>query len=96
MSKVLMISSDCHAGALPGMYEAYMPERMEVIPPGVDLSRFSPPDPSWSRPAISDELARFLADPNKPMVLALARAEERKNFEGLVRAFAGNLRTSVR
>lgn len=69
------------------LYDHYQPERMEVIPPGVDLSRFSPPGPSWSRPAIADELHRFLTDPSKPMVLALARADERKNFEGLVRAF---------
>ena len=27
MSKVMIISSDCHAGALPGTYEEYMPSR---------------------------------------------------------------------
>ena len=69
------------------LYDHYQPDRMQVIPPGVDLSRFSPPGPSWSRPTIEEELARFLNDPNKPMVLALARADERKNFEGLIRAF---------
>jgi sucrose-phosphate synthase len=69
------------------LYDHYQPDRMQVIPPGVDLSRFSPPGPSWPRPAIADELDRFLSDPTKPMVLALARADERKNFEGLVRAF---------
>lgn len=26
MSKVMMISSDCHAGALPAMYNEYMPK----------------------------------------------------------------------
>ncbi|KPK14217.1 MAG: HAD family hydrolase [Myxococcales bacterium SG8_38] len=69
------------------LYDHYQPDRMEVIPPGVDLSRFSPPEPSWKRPGIADELDRFLTDPSKPMVLALARADERKNFEGLIRAF---------
>jgi len=69
------------------LYDHYQPDRMKVIPPGVDLSRFSPPGPSWKRPAIADELDRFLADPSKPMVLALARADERKNFEGLLQAF---------
>jgi len=69
------------------LYDHYQPERMQVIPPGVDLSRFSPPDASWPRPAIAAELDRFLSDPRKPMVLALARADERKNFEGLLRAF---------
>ncbi len=69
------------------LYDHYQPERMLVIPPGVDLSRFSPPDPSAPRAAIADELDRFLKDPKKPIVLALARPDERKNFEGLIRAF---------
>ena len=69
------------------LYDHYQPDRMKVIPPGVDLSRFSPPGPSWEPPAITQELRRFLRDPDKPMVLALARADERKNFEGLLRAF---------
>jgi sucrose-phosphate synthase len=69
------------------LYDHYQPDRMQVIPPGVDLSRFSPPEASWPRPAIAAELDRFLTDPRKPMVLALARADERKNFEGLLRAF---------
>ena len=69
------------------LYDHYQPDRMEVIPPGVDLSRFTPPDESWPRPAIADELDRFLTDPSKPIVLALARADERKNFEGLLRAY---------
>jgi len=69
------------------LYDHYQPERMQVIPPGVDLSRFSPPAENWERPHIAAQLDRFLKDPSKPMVLALARADERKNFEGLVRAF---------
>lgn len=69
------------------LYDHYQPERMKVIPPGVDLSRFSPPDESWSRPNIADDLDRFLADPEKPMILALARADTRKNFEGLMRGY---------
>jgi sucrose-phosphate synthase len=69
------------------LYDHYQPKRIQVIPPGIDLSRFSPPDASWPRPTIADELDRFLTDPNKPMVLALARADERKNFEGLIHAF---------
>lgn len=72
------------------LYDHYQPTRMQVIPPGVDLSRFSPPSSTWDRPAIADELERFLTDPKKPTVLALARADERKNFEGLIRAFGEN------
>lgn len=70
------------------LYDQYAPERMEIIPPGVDLSRFSPPSRFWREPAIAEEVRRFLTDPSKPMVLAIARPDERKNFTGLVRAFA--------
>jgi len=69
------------------LYDHYQPERMKVIPPGVDLSRFSPPSETRRSPPIADELARFLRDPDKPMILALARPDERKNFEGLLRAY---------
>jgi len=69
------------------IYDHYVPERMEVIPPGVDLTRFRPPGRGDPRPPIADELARFLRYPERPMVLALARADERKNLATLVRAF---------
>ncbi len=69
-------------------YENYHPERMEVIPPGVDLSRFSPPSRFWPEPPIASEVNRFLEDPDKPMILALARPDYRKNFQGLLRAYA--------
>lgn len=69
-------------------YDHYQPERMEVIPPGVDLSRFSPPSLEWEDPPIRSELDRFLQEPDRPMVLALARPDERKNFSRLVEAFA--------
>lgn len=69
------------------LYDHYQPGRMTVIPPGVDLSRFSPPEEPWTAPPIATELERFLSDPTKPIVLALARPDERKNFDGLVEAF---------
>lgn len=69
-------------------YDLYVPERMRIIPPGVDLTRFSPPPVAWQRPPIARELARFLVDPDKPLVLAIARPDERKNFSGLLRAYA--------
>jgi sucrose-phosphate synthase len=70
------------------LYDHYQPERMEVIPPGVDLSRFSPPGASWQSTPFANELKRFLENPSKPMVLAIARPDERKNFSTLIRAFA--------
>ena len=68
------------------LYDYYRPERMAVIPPGVDLERFRPPtvDESFS---FRERLLRFLRRPDKPMVLALSRPDERKNIAALVRAF---------
>ena len=69
------------------LYDHYVPSRMEVIPPGVDLSSFSPVTKDWQPPQIASELARFLRDPQKPIILAMARPDERKNLEMLVRVY---------
>jgi sucrose-phosphate synthase len=70
------------------LYENYEPDRMQVIPPGVDLSLFTPPGENDPEPAIAREIARFLTDPDKPLLMAMARPDERKNFETLVQAYA--------
>ncbi|WP_145076476.1 HAD-IIB family hydrolase [Aureliella helgolandensis] len=69
------------------MYDHYDPSRMEVIPPGVDLDAFFPPPEDWARPEFADELARFLREPEKPFILAMARPDERKNLEKLVEVY---------
>jgi len=69
------------------LYDHYVPERMEVIPPGVDLSNFSPRGKDWQEPEIAQDLSRFLCDPDKPMILTLARPDERKNLGMLVKVF---------
>ncbi|MCO8121636.1 HAD-IIB family hydrolase [Stieleria sp. TO1_6] len=69
------------------LYDHYQPSRMEVIPPGVDLASFSPPDEYWPRPKIADQLDRFLKEPEKPAILTMARPDERKNLEMLVRVY---------
>ena len=70
-----------------GLYDHYQPEQMRVIPPGTDLKRFMPPDGGEQHAPIAAEVARFLTDPAKPMILALSRPDERKNIATLVRAF---------
>lgn len=70
-----------------GRYDFYQPSRMVVIPPGTDLDRFAPPHGNeWDLP-ISAEIARFLREPRRPMILALSRPDERKNLATLVEAF---------
>lgn len=68
-------------------YDNYQPKRMRVIPPGVDLQRFRPPRATEARPAIWRQLQRFLHHQQRPVILALSRADERKNIQTLVRAY---------
>ena len=69
------------------LYDHYQPEQMRVIPPGTDLRRFRPPDGTERESSIYQELSRFLIDPDKPLVLAIARPDERKNLVGLIEAY---------
>lgn len=68
-------------------YETPLPRRSRVIPPGVDLHRFSHPDAEGDEPEVACMLEPFLRDPERPMVLAVARADEKKNLPALVEAF---------
>lgn len=70
-----------------GLYDHYQPEQMRVVPPGTDLKSFMPPDGGERDAPIAGAVARFLADPGKPMILALSRPDERKNIATLVRAY---------
>lgn len=70
-----------------GLYDYYQPEQMRVIPPGTDLTRFYPPDGGERQADIGVEVNRFLRQPEKPMILALSRADARKNIAALVTAY---------
>ncbi len=69
------------------LYDCYHPANMTIIPPGVDLARFHPPKGDETGTELYADVARFLRDPKKPMVLAIARPDERKNLPALVHAF---------
>jgi len=70
-----------------GLYDYYQPKRMAVIPPGTDLSRFHPPAPDDPPSTFSEQMRRFLQDPDKPLILALSRADTRKNNQTLLEAY---------
>lgn len=70
------------------LYEQYIPERMQVVPPGVDAKRFYPiPSFSPKQSTFYAEISRFLNNPTKPIILAVSRADERKNISGLIKAY---------
>lgn len=68
------------------LYNYYSPERMSVIPPGTDLTFFHPPDGIESS-SIADQLPKFLNEPEKPLILALSRPDERKNILTLIEVY---------
>ncbi len=69
------------------LYDHYQPEQMRVVPPGTDLDRFHPPVGNEHKSAVYKELCRFLQKPEKPIILALSRPDERKNISTLIQAF---------
>lgn len=69
-----------------GLYNYYDPQRMVVIPPGTDLAKFYPPDGN-DQFAFTESLQHFLREPDKPLILALSRPDERKNISTLVEAY---------
>ncbi len=70
-----------------GLYNYYGPERMAVIPPGTDLTQFYPPSAEQEAYHFEKSLERFLNNPAKPIILALSRADERKNIPTLLEAY---------
>ncbi|ASJ71497.1 HAD family hydrolase [Granulosicoccus antarcticus] len=72
------------------LYDFYRPEAMHVIPPGTNLSRFQPPQGKEHESDIAQEVHRFLKEPDKPMILAVSRADARKNISTLIHAYGND------
>jgi len=72
------------------LYDHYQPEQMRVVPPGTDVKRFTPPlgDEFKSEPFA--DIAHFLKQPDKPIILALSRPDRRKNITALVEAYGNS------
>ncbi|XP_039057230.1 probable sucrose-phosphate synthase 1 isoform X1 [Hibiscus syriacus] len=81
---------NCHGRFMP---------RMVVIPPGMEFHHIVPHDGDMDGdmerneenptpdPPIWSEVMRFFTNPRKPMILALARPDPKKNITTLVKAF---------
>ncbi|KAK4797664.1 hypothetical protein SAY86_029990 [Trapa natans] len=80
-------------------YGRFMPH-MVIIPPGMEFHHIIPHDgdmdgdadgnedlPTVPDPPIWFEIMRFFSNPRKPMILALARPDPKKNITTLVKAF---------
>ena len=69
-----------------GLYNYYDPSHMAVIPPGTNLEQFHPPGDNETI-NFKQALSHFLKEPDKPLILALSRPDERKNILTLIEAF---------
>ncbi len=69
-----------------GLYRANAPHKVMVNRPGCDLARFG----GATAGTVGADLARFLASPERPVILALARPVRKKNLAGLIRAYASS------
>ncbi|MHB1229408.1 MAG: HAD family hydrolase [Halothiobacillus sp.] len=88
-SSLVVVSTQDEIETQYGLYDWADPQRMMVIPPGVNLERFGP-GLADEEPPIATELRRFLQRPEKPAILAISRPDERKNIATLVRAYGTN------
>ncbi len=68
------------------LYNYYDPGHMSVIPPGTNLQQFHPQTKDEQFP-YAREVNRFIQHPDKPLILALSRPDERKNLLTLIEAY---------
>jgi len=87
---LVVCSTQQEATSQWGAYQNAYNTRLTVNPPGIDLGRFSPPRRGQGVPAIQAQIDRFLRHPNRPMVLAIARPDPRKNLRRLIEAFGSS------
>ena len=68
-------------------YGHFQAAQAEVVPPGVDATRFHPHGSSQECSAVESLLQPFLREPDRAPLLAISRAVRRKNIPALVEAY---------
>lgn len=71
-------------------YENYRPKKIHVMPPGVYLDRFRKYKGDAKKLGVYGKITDFLREPEKPLILALSRADEKKNITTLLDAYGNN------
>ena len=80
---LVIASSRDEAELQYGDYDAHDPGRIRIVPPGIEREPFA----TANERDAHDLVSRFLLDPNKPAILAIARPVSKKNLAELVHAF---------
>jgi len=86
-----------------GLYHHKDVPDYQVIPPGIGIDTFypfyhdmldgteQPENARYAQASMLKELNRFFITPEKPLILALSRPDQRKDIAGLVRAYGQDL-----
>jgi sucrose-phosphate synthase len=69
------------------LYPSACPSKIYCVPPGAGLAETAPVDVTRARALV----APFLREPEKPIILAIARPVAKKNLAGLVDLFAADV-----
>ncbi|MBU6459670.1 MAG: HAD-IIB family hydrolase [Proteobacteria bacterium] len=86
-ASILVTSTRQEANDQYGLYDNFRPKIAAVIPPGIDLSRFSPPPRAFTAHHVQAMVDRFLQDHEKPIILTICRPDARKNLHRLITAY---------
>ncbi|WP_407922447.1 HAD-IIB family hydrolase [Acidihalobacter prosperus] len=90
MASLVVASTQQEVESQYALYDNHERRQVAVIPPGVDISRFHPAAKGERVGDCVHGIERFLRYPRRPWILALARADERKNLATLVHAFGAH------
>ena len=98
-AKIIITSTQQEIDRQYGLYDAGTEGNYQVIAPGIGLDNFYPyyetefdadllsEESKQTKIALMNELHRFWPNPEKPIILALCRPDQRKNITGLIEAY---------
>ncbi len=86
-SSLVITSTKQEADHQYSRYGSFVAEKAEVVPPGVDSTRFHPLQSAEESDQVDALLQPFLRDLHRPPLLAISRADRRKNVPALIEAF---------
>lgn len=98
-AEVIITSTHQEVDEQYGMYATNGSPSFNVIPPGLDIDKFTPyyrdmfPERErdelkmYAQASVLEELHRFFMHPDKPLILTLCRPDKRKNISGLIKAY---------
>ena len=86
-SSLVITSTRQEAEQQYSRYDSFVAEQAVTVPPGVDARRFHPESLPGELEAVGALVKPFLRRPELPPLLAICRAERRKNIPALIEAY---------